>query len=42
MAADLAAAKLEAMEKKQASDLAKQKVQELRGHKTHGKGKHRR
>jgi hypothetical protein len=42
MAADLAAAQREATEKKQASDLAKQKVQELRGHKTHGKGKHRR
>jgi hypothetical protein len=42
MAADLAAAQREAMEKKEASDVAKQKVEELHGHKTHGKGKHRR
>jgi len=41
MAADLAAAQREAMEKKQASDVAKQKVQELRRAKRHAKKKHR-
>jgi hypothetical protein len=41
MAADLAAAQREAMEKKQASDLAKQKVQELRRARHHAKKKHR-
>jgi len=41
MAADLAAAQLEAKEKKQASDLAKQKVQELRRAKRQGKKKNR-
>jgi hypothetical protein len=42
MAADLAAAQREAMEKKQASDLAKQKVQELRRAKRQGNKKNRR
>lgn len=41
MAADLAAALREAMEKKQASDLAKQKVDELQGSKRQAKKKHR-
>jgi hypothetical protein len=41
MAADLAAAQREAIEKKQASDLAKQKVEELKDGKHHGKKKHR-
>ena len=41
MAADLAAAQREAMEKKQASDLARQKVDELRGRKRQAKKKHR-
>lgn len=40
MAADLAAAQREAMEKKQASDLAKQRVQELQRAKRQGKKKH--
>lgn len=42
MAADLAAAQREAMEKKQASDLAKQKVRELRRAKRQGNKKNRR
>jgi len=42
MAADLAAAQREAMEKKQASDLAKQKVQELRRAKRQGNKKNSR
>jgi hypothetical protein len=42
MAADLAAAQREATEKKQASDLAKQKVQELRRAKRQGNKKNRR
>ena len=41
MAADLAAAQREAKEKKQASDLAKQKVQDLKERKHKGKKKHR-
>lgn len=41
MALDLAAAQREAMEKKQASDLAKQKLEELRRAKHHAKKKHR-
>lgn len=41
MAADLAAAQLEATEKKQASDLAKQKVDELQERRHKGKKKHR-
>lgn len=41
IATDLAAAQREAMEKKQASDLAKQKVEELRRVKHHLKKKHR-
>jgi hypothetical protein len=40
MAADLAAAQREAIEKKQASDLARQKVEELRRAKRQGKKKH--
>jgi hypothetical protein len=40
MAADLAAAQREAKEKKQASDLAKQRVQELQRAKRQGKKKH--
>jgi hypothetical protein len=42
MAADLAAAQREAMEKKQASDVAKQKVQELRRAKRQGNKKNHR
>jgi hypothetical protein len=41
MAADLAAAQREAMDKKQASDLARQKVDELQRAKHHAKKKHR-
>jgi len=41
MAADLAAAQREAKEKKQASDVARQKFQELQKAKRHGKKKHR-